>query len=160
MAKGRSTAAKGKAHAKSSPKVKDKFATKRGKGQLTIAEQVRQRLRETFRDMSGDETHMHTCGDPPRTMAEQLAFDLEQADKGVPVQFGKLHNEKIRMMYTIKSEDSKKLSYTPPATATKTKGAGSADDDVVLVSHADGSTDVTPALLRVPFLFSIENLHA
>ena len=151
MAKGRATAAKGKAHASKSSKVKAKCAAKRGKGQLTVAEQVRQRLRETFRDMSGDETHMICCGNPPRTMAEQLSYDLEQSEAGFPVQFGKLYNDRIRMMYTIKSEDSKKLSYSPPAKEVVNPAAGSADDEVVAMNHEDQTTDVTPALLRVPF---------
>ena len=124
---------------------------------LTIVEQVRQRLRETFRDLPTDEQNLKTAGEPPRTLAQQLHHDLDQAALGIPVQFGKFYNDKMRDTYKIKSAQMQALSYSPPPkpAAVQKEGEGEASQSSTdLTCSVDQQTDVTPGLLRAPlFVF-------
>ena len=156
MAKG---AGKARAKAATSTGGKKKVLTKssplktNNKG-LTVPEQVRQRLRETFRGLSHEEQHLNVQGDPPRTLCEQLTADLEASCGGdQSIGFGKNYNDKMKARYKMKSAELQALTYTvaddktaneKPATDTTTTAAASTD------KAGSKETDIAPGLLRAP----------
>ena len=164
MAKG---AAKARAKASTTTGGKKHVAQKAGlqktnsKG-LTVPEQVRQRLRETFRSLSHEEQHVNVQGDPPRTLAEQLTADLEAHTQGNDtIGFGKNYNDKMKTRYKLKSAELQALTYvethektSAAVTSPETSGTAAASTD----KEASKETDIAPGLLRAPQNYPSENL--
>ena len=156
MAKGPNRA-KGKAASGAGAKKQKAATSPGGKKQnvVNVAEQVRQRLRETFRALSHEEQHLNVQGDPPRTLCEQLTHDLDKSqagDKGII--FGKNYNDKMKEKYRMKSAALQALTYHSTAVTDKTSAAtdktSSAASTDKTTETGMKETDIAPGLLRAP----------